>query len=461
MKKAMVIATMVAGMAMPAVSMADWADDWFDQSTSTSSGSYKNQQRGFYTAGGFSGRWRMSNDPLVTATPPRMEVGCGGIDLFGGGLSFLDAEYIVEKFERIIQAAPAFAFDMAMSQYCQQCKDTMNTLTAIADQLNSMQINDCRMAKRLVMAVGEDKNVMREMASEAGADFLLGEGLSKNSQDMQEDVQAAQGKAPDNLEMAIKDCPQVFQDVFTDGSVLRNATELVGMHEFADLMRGLVGDVRITYNETQRQFQVDEMTACSANEQVSGADFFAGNVLEKDADDNCSPSGMRPVRESVADRLQAIATKIENTGGNPNLSAEEIAFINAAGFPVLRLLSDSVVKRNTEAMVDVLAEPVGYAVSYRMLIDLWDVLRFAISKANEVEADASTSSGAGTRCQAGLVKEGTEAVKRLEPRIGELALEARNGWRGYLKELQGQLAATRAFQADYERRLNRLSLTQE
>lgn len=116
---------------------------------------YQNQQRGFYSAGGFSGRYRMTNDFLVTASPPRLEVGCGGIDLFGGGFTYLDPEYLVEKFERIIQAAPAFAFDLAMTQYCQVCKDSMNTLTAITDQLNSIQLNDCRMSKRLVQAVSE------------------------------------------------------------------------------------------------------------------------------------------------------------------------------------------------------------------------------------------------------------------------------------------------------------------
>jgi len=49
-----------------------WVNDWFDSYTTTGSGSYEGQQRGYYTMGSFQGRWRMSNDYLVTVSPPRV-----------------------------------------------------------------------------------------------------------------------------------------------------------------------------------------------------------------------------------------------------------------------------------------------------------------------------------------------------------------------------------------------------
>ena len=130
-----------------------WVNDWFDSSTTTSAGRYESQQRGYYTLGSFQGRWRMSNDYLVSAQPPKYQVGCGGIDLFGGGFSFLDPEYLVEKFERMIQAAPAFAFDLALQEFCKPCVATMQALEDITSQLNSMQINDCRLSKKLAAVI--------------------------------------------------------------------------------------------------------------------------------------------------------------------------------------------------------------------------------------------------------------------------------------------------------------------
>ena len=149
---------------------ADWVDDWFAASTSGGPGSYQSQQRGYYSGGSFQGRWRMSNDYVVSATAPRLKVGCGGIDLFGGGFSFMDADYLVAKFERIIQAAPAFAFDLAMQEYCKQCLSALEKLTDITDTLNSIQVNDCRMSQRLVTSIANDGNVIKDLWSEAAGD---------------------------------------------------------------------------------------------------------------------------------------------------------------------------------------------------------------------------------------------------------------------------------------------------
>ena len=77
----------------------------------------------------------MSNDHLFSAQAPRFKVGCGGIDLFMGGFSFLNVNYLVQKFQKILQAAPAMAFDLALSTLCQQCSNIMKSLEALANEL--------------------------------------------------------------------------------------------------------------------------------------------------------------------------------------------------------------------------------------------------------------------------------------------------------------------------------------
>jgi conjugative transfer pilus assembly protein TraH len=69
---------------------AGWVDDWFSNASVTGPSSYNNQQRGFYSAGGFQARINNTNDYLVTASLPKLKSGCGGVDLFMGGISFLD-----------------------------------------------------------------------------------------------------------------------------------------------------------------------------------------------------------------------------------------------------------------------------------------------------------------------------------------------------------------------------------
>ena len=454
--------TAAAALLWPSSSRADWVSEWFDQSTSVSSGGYQNQQRGFYSAGGFSGRYRMTNDFLVTASPPRLEVGCGGIDLFGGGFTYLDPEYLVEKFERIIQAAPAFAFDLAMTQYCQVCKDSMNTLTAITDQLNSIQLNDCRMSKRLVQAVAEDKNVARELWSEAAGNFSVSEALKKNPQDFQDQVRANNGAAPDDTQSTLADCPDLFRRIFVNGSVIQNAASEAGLGAFAPVMRGLIGDARVTYNSAQRLYQVETFSFCPSNSLVQPDSFVTGTVDQMSATGACSSSGMAPVIEVVNDQLVSIATKLRTPGGAAQLTPEERAFVNRSSFPLLTLLSNAAAQGNSEAMVEILSEPVAFATSYRMLNDLWEVMRFVIHKSNQVSSNQyGPASGGPGRCNVEFVDDAVQHFKRLEPRVGGFASGAREAWLGKMAEYQTTLQVTKGYAEDYRRQLNRQTLGQK
>lgn len=90
------------GIATPA-SAQSWAESWFDNVTYTSPGSFEDQTRGYITAGGMSGRVDVHNDYLMSVTLPKVRAGCGGIDMFLGGMSFLDPDYLVQKLESILR----------------------------------------------------------------------------------------------------------------------------------------------------------------------------------------------------------------------------------------------------------------------------------------------------------------------------------------------------------------------
>src|SRR3546814_13864971 len=78
------------GAGAPGAYAQSWAEHWFDNVTYTSPGSFEDQARGYVTAGGFSGRVDVHHDYLTSVTLPKVRAGCGGIDMFLGGMSFLD-----------------------------------------------------------------------------------------------------------------------------------------------------------------------------------------------------------------------------------------------------------------------------------------------------------------------------------------------------------------------------------
>lgn len=104
---------------------AGWLNDWYNNISVNKPGVFQLQDRGLLVGGSFTSKTKLKTDNLFSIQPPRIKVGCGGIDIFLGSFSFLNPEYLIEKAKRIIQAAPYFAFDLALSVLCHECAAAM------------------------------------------------------------------------------------------------------------------------------------------------------------------------------------------------------------------------------------------------------------------------------------------------------------------------------------------------
>ena len=75
----------------------------------TTPGAFRGQAMNLYTGGSLMMRAPGRNYPLATVQLPSLRAGCGGIDMFLGGFSFLNVDYLVQKLQNILSAAPAAA----------------------------------------------------------------------------------------------------------------------------------------------------------------------------------------------------------------------------------------------------------------------------------------------------------------------------------------------------------------
>ena len=85
---------------------ANFVDDWIGATAGGGPMYYQGQQRGYFTGGSYSARWGSSVDPLVNISLPKVKGGCGGIDLFNGGVSFMDFDYLVKKLQNVWPRPP-------------------------------------------------------------------------------------------------------------------------------------------------------------------------------------------------------------------------------------------------------------------------------------------------------------------------------------------------------------------
>lgn len=134
---------------------ANWFDSMVGSIQTNSPNAWEGQQRGYFTGGGFSYRAKTGRHPFFQITPPRINAGCGGIDSFWGGFSYLNPEYLVQMFQNIMSAAPAYAFKLALQELCDPCDNVMSSLAAMSNAINNMTLDECATSQALVNAGGD------------------------------------------------------------------------------------------------------------------------------------------------------------------------------------------------------------------------------------------------------------------------------------------------------------------
>jgi len=118
----------------------------------TAPGVYQGQSAGYYTGGSLFLRVPQRSYDLVNVQWPRFRAGCGGIDLFAGGFSFINADALVNMLRNIGSAAVSHAFLLALRVVSPQIASTIEQLQDWAQRYNLGQINSCEAGRDLVGA---------------------------------------------------------------------------------------------------------------------------------------------------------------------------------------------------------------------------------------------------------------------------------------------------------------------
>ena len=111
---------------------------------------FKGQSAGYYTLGNVWTRFPQKTTNIANLQLPRARAGCGGIDLFAGSFSFINASEIVAMLKAVANNAVGFAFSLAIDTVCPECSKIMQEFSQKAQLMNNLNINSCEMAQGLV-----------------------------------------------------------------------------------------------------------------------------------------------------------------------------------------------------------------------------------------------------------------------------------------------------------------------
>lgn len=389
-KRAAVIAA-IAIATFPAVARSGWVDDWLTNKQSTGPSSFQGATRGYYSGGSFQAHWRNSNDYLMTVSKPHLKSGCGGIDAFMGGFGFMDVDYLVQKLQRIMSAAPAAAFDLALKAVSEQVSGTLKDLGSWADKLNQLQLDDCKASKALVATIaspasGLMSDKMQSEMKTAQTDFWQTSGagdlydkVGKLFDSEQKAVATGGAMSAPTIQQtsqgSIAGCPQDVLDVYGGGSFLDNIGAKKNLDSsYIALIRGFVGDVQIIPPATTGStFVARVISPCDDN--ASPVAFLTGQTQAKD-----SPSAACAQIDDTNKSLMAYATSKFNSiigkmkSGTAYSTEEQdfLASIPPGAYTYLRAAASTKMEGST---VQELANLSGNALAYYMLSDLFNKIQ--------------------------------------------------------------------------------------
>lgn len=121
--------------------------------TTSASTNFDNQKMGYMTGGSMSVRVPIKSISIASFDPPRIDAGCGGIDLFKGSFSFINTDEIVSLLRTIAQNAVGLLFQLAIQSVSQPISTLLNHFSDKIQQMNQMLRNTCEAANKLVSLV--------------------------------------------------------------------------------------------------------------------------------------------------------------------------------------------------------------------------------------------------------------------------------------------------------------------
>lgn len=145
-------------------------------SNTTNPGVYRGQTATMFTGGGLTYRTPVRNYQLASIQMPRARAGCGGIDVFAGGVSFIEADELKNMLKNIQSNLGAVAYKLAIDIISAQIGSSISEAMEWAQELNALQINSCEAATNLVggafdRVAGEHLSCIRARIQTRGEDW--------------------------------------------------------------------------------------------------------------------------------------------------------------------------------------------------------------------------------------------------------------------------------------------------
>ncbi|MCL6746919.1 conjugal transfer pilus assembly protein TraH [Kosakonia sp. R1.Fl] len=318
--------------------MNNFFNDMSYASNTTTAKVWQGQAARYVSGGSFYARTGNKNIQLVSISLPSINAGCGGIDVYLGGFSFINSDQIIAFVKQTMANSTGYFFDLALETTVPELKAAKDFLQKMAADINRFSMSSCQAAKAMVDSVasrwGESQqNVCQSVGVQKSvfADWVASrQGCTSGGK---------YGAVTDKATGAEKDQVLTNINLMWDAlgnSVLSSNAEL---RQFAMSLSGSVifgssGEVRILSSMASDRSLLTAM--------MSGG---SAKVYVCDNQNKCLAPTLNNVTvsadKSLIKMVQDMLTSIENKAiTDTPLTEKEKQFINSTSIPIFAWIVD-------------------------------------------------------------------------------------------------------------------------
>lgn len=367
-----------------------------------------------FAGGNLYMRMPQRNFQIASFAPPGIKAGCGGIDLFAGSFSFINAEQLTALLRNLANNAIGVAFQLAIESISPELAGLLKWAQDQASKINNMNLNSCQLAQGLVTAAWPDQAVAERFAARVGLDPAY--NFASDSWKARWNIFNNPPSQTAQESNTIANNNPKTKEVLSDVNVVWNALNRIGItdSELKELMMSLTGTVVIRRNKSNDE--KPDISYVAPPEKISFKQFIgdpntASTTIKimKCPDNDCLNPGQGTTTAAsfakyTQDRINGIITKVKNRQAN-SLTADEYKFIQGTYIPVWKIAT----------MGQGHAESLASAMSQLIAMDL------AYTYFNEISKELQKAVMGSKASDSSLVK---EQLEKIEQRITDLRQEA-------------------------------------
>jgi conjugative transfer pilus assembly protein TraH len=329
------------------------------------------QSAGYYSGGGITIRNRVRNTQLATINLPDFKAGCGGIDIYMGGFSHIDAAALVNMLKNIGSAAKGYAFKLAMKTVAPMLETVLEDLNDLATKINQANINSCEVATTLLDGVWPRKDLAERHAC-TSSQTDVGDQKSWNS------AREKCGRTGDKAKgkNILVGNFNIAWEVIKKNSYLENNKEL------AQLCMTITGT--IISRQIGEKREVKTWLGKVADDDLIKALFEGGDVeIYACSDKNeCLDIQKRKLNveasaafhAKIHNLLESITSKAVGDNDAPDFTEEERKFIEKVRLPIYKMINVFAAKKRADFDFRDFTEIIAIDYIHQYILELLDLV---------------------------------------------------------------------------------------